>query len=332
MTHYQLLGLDPGATQDHVRAAYRRVCVTADPSVGGDDTAWEQIQEAFRILSNARLRAGYDRTLASGRRVIGGDYLLLKQLANGALGGTYLARDLTLGKLVVVKHCSKLSAEHQGLLRDEARKMFDLDHHAIPTIRRLVELDDGSLALVMGYKEGQTVEQAVASFGTLHPEAVTWIALRVLNALWFVHHRGVVHGALEPHNIIVGSAPAWPISVVDFGLSQVADAPSTRPVGYIESFSPPEQIHGQALVPESDHFSLGATMIYMLTGGDLEAVKARNIPERINADLAAFVNKLLIDDVLSRPRDARDLFNELSGLRNQLFEIAPNHTRGLRSA
>jgi len=145
---YEILGVDPGATQPRIDAVFNALRDSAGSSA--DPDRWTHIEEAYNVLGDPEARSLYDRSLAKSGKVIGGDYHVLELLAEGSLGRTYLARDIPTGKLVVVKHCSKLNPFRQSLLRDEARKLFDLDHHAIPTVRRLIELPDGTLALVIG--------------------------------------------------------------------------------------------------------------------------------------------------------------------------------------
>ena len=289
---YEVLGVEPGDTQDKVYAAYKALEEMNSPTLGAGTRHWEAIQTAWKILGDPERRSIYDRTTAMQGKVIGTDYLLLKEIAQSPMGHTYLARDIPTGKLVVVKHCSKRDPKLQDLLRNQARTIFDLDHHMIPTVRRLLELPDGTLALVMGYKPGKTLEVLVKEYGRLHPECVTWIAARILNVLWFLHHRGVVHGGLEPRNILVENS-RYEVCVVDFSLSRISGAQLKTNPGYIESFASPEQELGLVLLPESDLYSLGALIVYLLNGGNIDQVKKRLIPSETEEPLKTFLQSLL---------------------------------------
>ena len=247
------------------------------------------------------------------------------------MGRTYLARDIPTGKLVVVKHCSKRDPKQQDLLRNQARTMFDLDHHMIPTVRRLLELPDGTLALVMGYKRGETLEALVKTYDRLHPECATWIAARLLNVLWFLHHRGVVHGGLGPSNILVDIS-RYDVSLIDFSLSRIAGAQLETNPGYIQSFTSPEQELGWVLLPESDLYSLGAVMVYLLSGGNVEQVKKRLAPSQTEEPLKTFMQALLQYESGDRPKDAKALFQEMNGIRQKLFGLNNDITNGIKNA
>jgi hypothetical protein len=65
-THYEVLGVAPGCSFDELRAAYRRMARAHHPDVAGPrDPAsalgsMTEVNEAWRILSDARLRRQYD--------------------------------------------------------------------------------------------------------------------------------------------------------------------------------------------------------------------------------------------------------------------------------
>lgn len=68
-THYEILGVPPGATQDAIRKAYRSLARAHHPDVSGDPGAAERfgrIAEAYEVLSDAVRRRAYDRVLREG--------------------------------------------------------------------------------------------------------------------------------------------------------------------------------------------------------------------------------------------------------------------------
>ena len=292
------------------------------------------IDEAYIVLSNPSARAAYDAERAGGATetgtIIGGDYRVLKFIAEGAIGRTYKAEEIVTGGLVCAKHCFKVTAQREAILIAEARTMWDLRHPAIPSVRRLVRLDNGSLVLVMSYMPGRTIEQIVGTFGRLHPESVAWITERILNALWYIHDRGVVHGDLKPQNAVVDDDHL--LGLVDFGLAMVRPTASSRNIGYTECFAPPEQEEGKPLLPESDSYALGATMIYMLSGGDLDRVREREVPTSVPPELRDFIRKLVQRDALKRPGKAGELFKELKGIRRSAFGRGHSGTDPIRAA
>jgi hypothetical protein len=70
-THYELLGVAPDCTFDELRAAYRRLARERHPDVAEADGrlldpavgTMAEVNEAWRVLSDARLRRRYDATV-----------------------------------------------------------------------------------------------------------------------------------------------------------------------------------------------------------------------------------------------------------------------------
>ena len=78
VTYYQLLGVAPEATAEEVRTAYYRYAASLHPDVHGLSidseyrrkltTVFSRVVEAYQVLSDAGMRARYDRDLAKGKK------------------------------------------------------------------------------------------------------------------------------------------------------------------------------------------------------------------------------------------------------------------------
>jgi restriction system protein len=62
-TLYDLLGVQPDATTDEIRAAYRRLSKTYHPDKGGTPAFFRQLQHAHETLSDPTRRKAYDQSL-----------------------------------------------------------------------------------------------------------------------------------------------------------------------------------------------------------------------------------------------------------------------------
>ncbi|MCX8156958.1 MAG: DnaJ domain-containing protein [Verrucomicrobiae bacterium] len=59
--YYVILGVEPDAGQEEIRSAFRRRALETHPDrFGADAEPFIEVQEAYRVLSNERLRAAYD--------------------------------------------------------------------------------------------------------------------------------------------------------------------------------------------------------------------------------------------------------------------------------
>jgi curved DNA-binding protein len=58
--HYQTLGVDRNATPDEIKRAYRRLASQHHPDKGGNKTKFQEIEQAYRTLSDPNTRSQYD--------------------------------------------------------------------------------------------------------------------------------------------------------------------------------------------------------------------------------------------------------------------------------
>lgn len=63
---YDELGVPRTATGQEIRVAYRRAAKRAHPDTGGSRSAFEQVNAAYRVLSDPARRQAYDQWLGAG--------------------------------------------------------------------------------------------------------------------------------------------------------------------------------------------------------------------------------------------------------------------------
>lgn len=246
-----------------------------------------------------------------------GDYRFIEHIASGGFGSTYRGEHILTGQPVCIKDCHLVSPEDNEILLQEAIAMWDLRHFSIPAIRNVIKSNE-ELVLIMSFIPGLTLEKIVKKVGGIPPEHVSWIMERVLNALKYIHYHGVIHGDIKPQNIII-QPETHTISIVDFGLSMIKPTAKSDSKGYTPYFAPPEQIAGKTLLPESDFYSLGLTMIYALSG-DVKSVQRRSVPEDTPDKLCDFIKRLIVRDLDSRPNwQKEDLCETIREVRSQCF-------------
>jgi len=58
--YYEILGVEKSATDQEIKAAYRKLAMQHHPDKGGDINKFQEISEAYENLSNSEKRAAYD--------------------------------------------------------------------------------------------------------------------------------------------------------------------------------------------------------------------------------------------------------------------------------
>ena len=64
MNYYETLGINKQASQDEIKAAYRRMASKHHPDKGGDTATFQQVEEAYRTLGDEQKRSEYDQPQA----------------------------------------------------------------------------------------------------------------------------------------------------------------------------------------------------------------------------------------------------------------------------
>ncbi|MBD2017080.1 serine/threonine protein kinase [Microcoleus sp. FACHB-53] len=211
-------------------------------------------------------------------QVLGVRYEVQQQLGNNAGRRTLLARDLKTQELVVVKLLSfgsDFEWEHLKLFEREAETLKAISHPAIPRYLNYFELDSPNgkgFALVQTYVEGKSLSEQLKEGRSFSEAEVKQIAKALLEILIYLHGRQppVIHRDIKPSNILLTNRSGNSVGVVyliDFGSVQTLAATEGGTITVVGTYGymPPEQF-GSRTVPASDLYSLGATLIALLTG------------------------------------------------------------------
>ncbi|MFD0528190.1 serine/threonine-protein kinase [Kitasatospora arboriphila] len=175
--------------------------------------------------------------------------------------------------------------------------------------------------------DGRSLAEVVAEEGTLLPKDAARIGEQVLAALDEAHRNGVLHRDVKPANILLERGGRAVLT--DFGIAVLVGAPGLTRTGDIvgsPDYVAPERVTGHRPGPESDLWSLGATLYAAVEGqspfhrtttmSTLQAVVADPLPEPRNAGpLAPVLEALLRKDPAERPTapEALAMLHELAG-------------------
>src|SRR5262249_39539350 len=143
-------------------------------------------------------------------------------LGTGSHAVVYLARQLSLGKLVALKMLRDpdlAQPEARKLLRRDAEVLAKLEHPNIVRVIDFVEFG-GRWFYSMEYVKGRSLEARLKTGPMPHREAAQLVET-MARALHAVHAKGIVHRDLKPANILLDENGTP--KVADFGLAKRLD-------------------------------------------------------------------------------------------------------------
>src|SRR5437660_5145064 len=271
-------------------------------------------------------------------RMFLGRYEALKLLGEGGMGRVYLARQIELGRQVVVK------VMHDQIAADpKFRERFQRETLLMARFQHpyAVTLYDASLddpqgpCIVMEYIRGVTLDSLLHRNGRLTPMRVGRLLGQLCEVLQAAHSEGIIHRDLKPANLMVVDprTPYEILKVMDFGLAKpiVHDPAMPFPLtnGDFTVGTPgymcPEQAKGEVMDHRGDLYSVGAILFELLAGRlpfsgastmDVLMAHATEEPPRfadigalgfVSASVEAVVLKCLAKKPDDRPSSAREL-------------------------
>jgi tRNA A-37 threonylcarbamoyl transferase component Bud32/tetratricopeptide (TPR) repeat protein len=201
-----------------------------------------------------------------------GQFVLLKEIARGGMGVVYKARQATPARIVALKMIltGRLASPREvERFHVEAQAAAALDHPNIVPVFEVGQVDD-QVYFTMGFVGGCSAAERIAE-SPLPPRAAARIVRDAAGAVHYAHGQGIVHRDLKPGNILLDDDER--VRVTDFGLAkrhsdEDAHITKTGQLLGTPNFMSPEQLSGRTddIGPESDVYSLGATLYAMLTG------------------------------------------------------------------
>jgi serine/threonine protein kinase len=225
------------------------------------------------------------------------------ELGVGSFGRVFRATSPT-GKQAAVKILPVTTTRQRRLAIHEGHVQSRLSH---PNIVRLIEsIDHGDTHwLVCELIDGGDLSSWLA-VRTRDEHEILSLFAQILEAVQYIHERGVVHRDLKPANVFLDRAGR--VKVGDFGCSTELSRPGfvvpVLPVG-TPGYIAPEILLSEGCDPRSDVFSLGCILYEMCQlkrpPQALSSQGRDRIPSRFTPALSNLVEAMMAADPKSRP-------------------------------
>ena len=264
-----------------------------------------------------------------------GDFELKKKLGKGGMGEVYLARQISLDRMVALKTLSKELAKKGDFVarfEREAKSMAKIDH---PNVVKIYAVDSckGIHFAAIEFIDGQSVQKWLDHLGKFSIPDSVHLTLICAEALKHAHAQNMVHRDIKPDNILITKKGI--VKVADFGLAKVMDedvsmTQSGTGLGTPLYMAPEQARNAKHVDARSDIYALGATLYHLITGQlpfggntSLELIMAKEkgtypharsvrieIPERLDL----IIDKMMARDPNHRYKTCEEVAKDLSAL------------------
>ncbi|HBM96025.1 TPA: hypothetical protein DD394_00420, partial [bacterium UBP9_UBA11836] len=272
-----------------------------------------------------------------------GVYEIIEEVGKGPSAIVYQATNKNTHKRVALKVINASLSSDESLITDLQRSVVvssSLEHANIAKVYDLGE-DLSYHFIASEFIDGVALQTLIEHYKKFDIDHACRIMQEAAKGLSFAHKQGIFHGCLHPGNIIIEKQTGR-VVITDFGTSRALFTHNSelkndsKRLGFIA----PELSSDSAPDSQSDLFSLGAALYYMVTGErpapGLVSTPGAALPQmpRLRAHLPkapiwleTLVARLMASDPIERDCSAEDFIEEIEvGLesdKNGVSDMAP---------
>ncbi|XP_050955514.1 mitogen-activated protein kinase kinase kinase 3 [Labeo rohita] len=197
-----------------------------------------------------------------------------KLLGQGAFGRVYLCYDVDTGRELAAKQvhfdpASPETSKEVSALECEIQLLKNLHHERIVQYYGcLRDHNEKTLTIFMEYMPGGSVKDQLKAYGALTENVTRKYTRQILEGMSYLHSNMIVHRDIKGANILRDSAGN--VKLGDFGASKrlqtiCMSSTGVRSVTGTPYWMSPEVISGEGYGRKADVWSLGCTVVEMLT-------------------------------------------------------------------
>lgn len=197
-------------------------------------------------------------------------------IGSGAMGTVYVGYSMDGRTKVAIKRVNDRFADEMSI-RNRARLEASLSFRH-PNMIEMIGICEypnkkGPIFMLSNYVSGKNIDKYLNEYHGYLDNKEEFVALKIckiLDALEYLHYKGVIHRDIKPSNIMIDNNTGEP-KLMDLGIAKLSNtkASSTGLVG-TPQYAAPEQINrtedDDSLTPATDVYALGVTFYELLTG------------------------------------------------------------------
>lgn len=202
-------------------------------------------------------------------------YQFEEKLGTGSFAVVKRAINKNTGDVVAIKIIEKrnLSTQELETLNEEVEILQKIDHEHIVKLYDIYETKD-HLYMVMEILRGGELFDSIVQRGTYSEKEAAAVMRQIIEAVEYLHSRGIAHRDLKPENLIYEDDPEKNkralVKITDFGLAKLLGHDELTGMmktacgtpGYVA----PEILKGMEYTESIDIWSLGVILYILLCG------------------------------------------------------------------
>lgn len=189
------------------------------------------------------------------------DYNVIRQIGSGLFSRVYLATDSNNKrcaiKMIKKKHFATRETIQKILVEKEILRL--IDHENVLKLYKSMQTHS-RIYFVLEYAPKGNLLTILNIKKRLSVEEIRVIAAQIIDALLYMHSKGIIYGDLKAENILLDDNGM--VKLCDFNLSGTKSLLNDTLQGTV-CYLAPEIIEGRSRTPKSDFWSLGV-LVYLL--------------------------------------------------------------------
>jgi len=192
------------------------------------------------------------------------------QTTNDILGQGYFAVvkvgiDKKTGERVAIKAVAKTMVEKQETLDNEIGILRDINHPNIVKMHAIYDTKD-TLFIVMELMQGGELYEEIVRRKSFTEKDACFIMKQLLEALRYLHEKGIVHRDLKLENLLLVQQNKLDIKLADFGLSKIMKESTLTTACGTPFYVAPDILLGEGYDTAVDLWACGVLLYVLLSG------------------------------------------------------------------